>query len=267
MTKRSLQGKIVWITGASRGIGAALAEEYASHGARLILSAPDSESAGLEQTRQRCKHAGQHHIIPVDLTQPDEIDTAFIAAIAAAGRIDILINNAGITHRSQILETSMSVYRRVMEVNFFGPVTLTKRVLPEMIRQGGGQIVVISSVNGLVPTPHRAAYCAAKHAITGWSESLRAETAEQDISVSVVFPGFVKTDIALHALTGDGGKFGKQGAQANAMSAEELARRVVAGVVDHQQRLLVGGKELALVYLGRFSPSLVSQIVRRVAVT
>lgn len=268
MANRSLHGKVVWITGASRGIGAALAEKFAQQGARLLLSAPAGEMTGLEQTRQRCTSPKAHHLIPFDLTKPEEIAVAFRRALEAAGRIDILVNNAGMTHRSRILETDLEVDRRIMEVNYFGPVALTKLVVPEMIRNGNGQVVAISSVLGLIATPQRSAYIAAKHALNGFFEALRTETAGQNIDVTLVFPGFVNTDISAHALTGDGGIHGKQDpGQANAMSPEELARRVVAGVAAREPRLLVAGKERALVYLGRFSPTLVSQIVRRVAVT
>lgn len=268
MAKPSLQGKVVWITGASRGIGAALAEEFARKGAHLLLSAPVSEQAGLELTRQRCASPGAHHLIPFDLTSPEEIAAAQRQALAVAGRIDILINNAGMTHRSRILDTSLDVDRRIMEVNYFGPVALTKLVALEMIRNGGGQVVAISSVLGLIATPQRSAYIAAKHAMNGFFEALRTETAGQGIAVTLVFPGFVNTDISAHALTGDGGTYGKQDqGQAGAMTPAELARRVVTGVIAREPRLLIAGKERALVYLGRFSPALVSQIVRRIAVT
>jgi short-subunit dehydrogenase len=268
MAKHSLRGKVIWITGASRGIGAALAEEFSRQGARLLLSAPAGEQAGLDQTRQRCTSPSVHHLVPFDLTEPEEIATAHRRAIELAGRIDILINNAGMTHRSRILETSLDVDRRIMEVNYFGPVALTKLVVPEMIRQGSGQVVAIASVLGLIATPQRSAYIAAKHALNGFFEALRTETADQGIDVTLVFPGFVNTDISAHALTGDGGTYGRQDpGQATAMSPAELALRVVAGVAAREPRLLIAGKEKALVYLGRFSPALVSQIVRRIAVT
>lgn len=268
MAKHSLRGKVVWITGASRGIGAALAEAFAQQGARLVLSAPAGERAGLEETRQRCPSPDRHHLVCFDLTQPDDIAGAQRRALEAVGRIDILVNNAGMTHRSRLLETSLEVDRRIMEVNYFGPVALTKLVVPDMIRRGGGQVVAIASVLGLIATPQRSAYIAAKHALNGFFEALRTETADLGIDVTLVFPGFVNTDISAHALTGDGGTYGKQDAgQAKAMSPEELARRVVAGVSAREARLLIAGKEKALVYLGRFSPALVSQIVRRVAVT
>jgi short-subunit dehydrogenase len=268
MARQSLQGKVVWITGASRGIGAALAEEFARKGARLVLSAPAGEVAGLEQTRQRCASPPRHHLIPFDLTRPEEIAAAHHGALELAGRIDILVNNAGMTHRSRLLDTSLDVDRRIMEVNYFGPVALTKLVVPEMIRRGGGQVVAIASVLGLIATPQRSAYIAAKHAVNGFFEALRTETAEQGIDVTLVFPGFVNTEISAHALTGDGGTHGRQDpGQASAMSPEALARRVVAGVSAREPRLLIAGKEKLLVYLGRFSPALVSQVVRRVAVT
>jgi dehydrogenase/reductase SDR family member 7B len=263
VAKRSLQGKVVWITGASRGIGAALAVELARHGARLVLSAPESERASLEQTQQRCQGGG-HQLIAFDLAQPAQIAEAH----QRAGHVDILINNAGITHRSKILETSLEVDRRVLEVNYFGPIALTKLVAADMVRHGGGQVVAIASVLGLIATPQRSAYIAAKHAMNGFYEALRAETADQGILVTLVFPGFVNTEISTHALTGDGGKHGKQDpGQANAMTPEDLAKRVVAGVLAGKQRMLIAGKERALVYLNRFAPSLVSRIVRKVAVT
>lgn len=268
MAKPSLLGKTVWITGASRGIGAALAEAFSAQGASLLLSAPDNEKSGLEQTRQCCTSPQRHHLIPFDLTDSAAITMAHQQALALAGRIDILVNNAGMTHRSRLLDTSLEVDRRIMEVNYFGPVALTKKVVTEMIRQGGGQVVAVSSVLGLIATPQRSAYIAAKHAMNGFFEALRTETADQGIAVTLVFPGFVNTDISAHALTGDGGRYGKQDpGQAGAMSPQEVAGRIVSGTLAREPRLLIAGKEKALVWLGRFSPALVSQIVRRVAVT
>lgn len=268
MSKPILQGKIVWITGASRGIGAALAMEFADKGARLVLSAPFSEMQGLETTRACCASPAEHLLLPFDLTQADQIAAAQAEVYAKLGKIDILVNNAGITHRSRILETSVDVDRRIMEVNYFGPVTLAKHVVPQMVRQGGGQVVVISSVLGLIATPQRSAYIAAKHALTGFFEALRAETAEQGIKVTLVFPGFVNTDISAHALTGDGGIYGKRDpGQLSAMSPQTLARRAVSGIIAGKPRLLIAGKERALVYLGRLAPWLLSMIVRRVSVT
>ena len=261
-------GKRVWITGASRGIGAALAQQFARQGANLLLSAPKCELRDLEITRQACSTPGAHHILTFDLSQPCDVDVAFNNALALVGSIDILVNNAGITHRSEALVTSSDVDRRVMEVNYFGPVRLTKLVATQMRTQGGGQVAVISSILGLISVPQRSAYIAAKHALKGFFEALRTEVASHGIAITIISPGFVKTDISAYALTGDGRQYGHvDPGQQRGMSPHEIARQTVAAIAARKPRLMIAGRERLLVHLSRLSPTLVSLIVRRISVT
>ena len=262
------KNKTIWITGASGGIGNALAKELSAAGARLILSAPTGDLAALHILASECTNGHEHFVVTFDLTSADEINQAVDKVLKQHSRVDILINNAGMTHRSQIIDTEISVDRTLMEINYLGPLTLVKRLLPRMVSQGGGQVIVISSVLGLIATPQRSAYIAAKHAMTGFYEALRAEMSDKGIDVNLVFPGFVKTDIAKNALTGKGEHYGKSDpGQENSMTPEEFSRRLLHGVSTGKKRMIIAGKEQILVHLNRLSPMLVSQIVRRIGVT
>jgi dehydrogenase/reductase SDR family protein 7B len=153
-------------------------------------------------------------------------------------------------------------------VNYFAPLQLTQLVAPDMIRRGHGSIVAMASVLGLIATPHRSAYIAAKHALHGFFEALRTETMDQGLHVMLVYPGFVNTDISVHALTAQGGKHGQQDpGQSKAMPPRRVAEAVVTGLAQRKPRLLITGKEGWLVLLQRLAPSLVTRIVRRVATT
>lgn len=260
--------KTIWITGASGGIGQAMAKALANAGARLILSAPEQDKELLTQLAKDCSNGEEHEVVAFDLTSQASIDEAADRILNHGIDVDILVNNAGMTHRSQILETNIQIDRRLMEINYLGPLALTKRILPGMIQRGRGQVVVISSVLGLIATPQRSAYIAAKHAMTGFYEALRSEVSNQGVDITLVFPGFVKTDIAKNAFTGDGGRHGQADpGQENAMTPEVFVEKVLKGVSARKERMLIAGKEKILVYLTRLSPALVSQIVRRIKVT
>lgn len=272
MGHTTFANRVVWVTGASRGIGAELAKAFAAQGARLILSAPESERPGLEQTAAMCQglngQANACRIEAFDLARSDDVTQAWARVQASGWQVDVLVHNAGITHRSMALETSMEVDRRVMAVNYFGPVQLTKLVAPDMVRRGQGSIVVVASVLGLIATPHRSAYIAAKHALHGFFEALRTETMDQGLHVMLAYPGFVNTDISKHALTAQGGTHGKQDpGQSQAMPPRRVAQAIVEGLAQGRPRLLIAGKEGWLVRLQRLSPGLVTRIVRRVATT
>lgn len=271
MAHNAFENQVVWVTGASRGIGAELARTFASQGARLILSAPASERLGLDNTVAMCQSLNvnvQCRIETFDLTSSDEVAQAYERIKSSGWQVDVLVHNAGITHRSMALETNLDVDRKVMAVNYFGPLQLTKLVAPDMIRRGGGSVVAVASVLGLIATPHRSAYIAAKHALHGFFEALRTETLDQGLHVMLAYPGFVNTDISVHALTAQGGKHGKQDpGQSKAMPPQRVAQAIVDGLAQRQSRLLIAGKEGWLVRLQRLAPSLVTRIVRRVATT
>ena len=194
------KGKIVWITGASSGIGEALAKRFSADGALVILSGRRTEA--LRMLGLACK--GDTLELPFDVTEMDALPAIVAQAEAWRGRIDILVNNAGISQRSLARDTDFAVYRTIMEVDFFAPLRLTQLVMPAMLARGDGHIIAMASVAGKIGGVLRTGYSAAKHAMIGYFDALRAENEHAGLKVTVVTPGFVKTNIAINALAGDG---------------------------------------------------------------
>ena len=259
-------GKIVWITGASSGIGEALAYELARQGAQLVLSARRQEQ--LDAVRDRCQDPSRHLVLPLDLTATDTLATATQQVLEHFGRIDILINNGGISQRGTAVETELEVDRRIMEVNYMGTVALTKAVLPSMLQRHAGQIVVISSLMGKLGTPLRSAYAASKHALQGFFDCLRAEVHDLGVHVLVISPGYVHTDITKNALTADGSTYNQIGdAQSKAMSAETFAKRAVDAIARDRDEALIGGREVFIARIAPFLPRVYNYLVRRVKST
>jgi short-subunit dehydrogenase len=263
----SLQKKVIWITGASSGIGEALAYEFNKKGAHLILSARRVEE--LERVQAACENAEETvQILPLDLADQESIEAKAAEALELFGSVDMLINNGGISQRAYAVEADMETIRKVMEVNFFGTVALTKAVLPFMIAQKSGHIVVMSSVMGKIGTKHRSAYAASKHALHGWFDCLRQEMYEHNIDVTLVCPGFVKTNVTVNALTADGSKHNRmEDAQINAMSAEEFAKKLIPKLARQKEEVYIGGAELMAVYLKRLAPGLLNKVLKRIKVT
>lgn len=260
------QDKVVWITGASSGIGEALAHEFAAQGAKLVLSARRADV--LEAVRLQCANPDRHFVLPLDMTDSESLPAHVQNVLDHFGHIDVLVNNAGISQRSLIKDTSLAVDRKVMELDFFGPVALTKAVLPSMLQRGQGHLVAVSSVVGLVATPYRSAYAAAKHAIIGFYDALRAEVHDNGLQVSVLIPGFVRTNVSLSAVTADGSAHGiVDPQQETAMPAATFAERAVAALAKGEERIIIAGKEKVAIWLGRLSPALLSRVIRRVKVT
>jgi len=260
-----LKDKVVWITGASSGIGEALALAAAEQGAKLVLSA--RRESELQRVRSACLNPHQVALLPVDLTAFDAEKTT-AKAESFFGPIDVLVNNAGISQRSTALNTSMEVYRRIFELDFFACVALTKAVLPGMVARRRGQLVVISSVVGYVGTPLRSGYAAAKHALHGFYDALRAEIWREQVQVTLICPGFIRTNVSLNAITGDGGKHGlmDQG-QLKGMAPEECARQIWAAVAAGKEEALIGRKEAIFVRIKRYLPGLLSYALKRAKVT
>ena len=264
---KSLNGKIIWLTGASSGIGAALAKELATHHCRLILSARSEE--GLQKTREELRDIPDENIrvIPLDLSKSSSFEAVFNAIKNDMGPIDILINNAGVSQRSLAIETDFEVYRNLMEVNFFGTVLLTKTVLADMIARSSGQIVTITSIAGKLGTPWRTGYSAAKHALHGFYDSLRAEVHKHGIRVTLVAPGFVRTDVSMNALTGSGLPLGVMDeAQAKGMPPSKCAKIIVKAIRKEKNEVLIGGREVLAAYVQRFFPGILARIIRNVKV-
>ncbi|HMP98859.1 MAG TPA: SDR family oxidoreductase [Cyclobacteriaceae bacterium] len=263
-----LKDSIIWITGASSGIGEALSYELSKAGAKLILSARRKEE--LERVKGNCDAAAQQHIkiLPLDLTQTDTLALATEAAIQFFGHIDILINNGGISQRGLAKDTLLKVDRQIMEVNFFGTLALTKALLPHFMQRKQGHFVVVTSVTGIVGTPYRSAYAASKHALHGFFDSLRAEHWKDNIHVSLICPGFIHTPITYAALTGDGTPLNKMDeAQFKGKSPVWLAKKIHKAIVAQKEEVYLGGtKEVSAVYVKRFFPSLFSKILRKAKV-
>ena len=258
----TFQQKKIWITGASSGIGEALAYDFHKAGAKLILSARREEE--LKRVQGQCGGESCTRILPLDLTQAEELSNKAQFALGIFDGIDILVQNAGITQRSLVKDTDPSVYRTLMELNYFAPVALTKAILPSMLEKKSGHFVVISSLVGKFGTPLRSGYAASKHALHGFFDSLRAEEGRQGINVTLVCPGFIRTDISLHALAGDGSKHGKMDkGQAQGIPVEQCAAEIMKGVAGQKQEIYVAGRDKYLVYMKRFFPGMFSRMVAR----
>ena len=258
---------VVWITGASSGIGRALALEYAKQGSQLILSS--RREAELQEVKQHCEHQGLNSqdilVLPLDVTQHNEMESKSRLANEFKGRIDLLINNAGVSQRSTCLETEMKTYRRLFEVDVFGQIALTKAVLPIMIKQGSGHIAITASVAGKIGVPYRTGYCAVKHAVMGFFDSLRSEVAHQNIRVSTITPGYIQTDVARNALTGEGLITGKTEQEIESgMNVNDCAKVIVKGLKKGKIEIAVGkGIEMHALWIKRFFPSLMAKILER----
>ncbi|MFU8764853.1 MAG: SDR family oxidoreductase [Haliea sp.] len=253
------QGQVIWITGASGGIGAALARQFAAHGARLVLSARRSDA--LETVKNDCVSAGLEPdavlVLPLDVIAVDSMPTAVAAVLARFGHVDLLINNAGISQRSLCLETELEVYRQLFEVDVIGQIALTKQVLPHMVSRGQGHVAVTASVAGKVGVPLRTGYCAAKHAVMGFFDALRTEVAHLGIGVTTIVPGFIRTDIARNALTGTGAPTGAADEDIEGgMDVDECAAVILQGLAGGTEEIAVGtGPEMELLTLKRNDPA------------
>ncbi|MFU8812177.1 MAG: SDR family oxidoreductase [Balneolaceae bacterium] len=259
--------KVIWITGASSGIGESLAYALNRKGAQLILSARREEE--LKRVQQQCVN-GEETVatLPLDLTRPETFAEKRTEAEAHFGPVDILFNNGGISQRAYAVDSEMHTIRKLMEVNFFGTVALTKEVLPGMMERGHGHIVVTSSVMGKIGTRYRSAYAASKHALHGWFDCLRQEVADKQITVTLLCPGFVRTNITKEALTADGKALNEMGdAHQKAMSAEEFAEKALPKISAGKEEIFIGGFEIVSVYLKRLSPKLLHRILLRSKVT
>ena len=258
----NFENKIVWITGASSGIGEALAVQLSNKGAQLILSSRRREA--LEAVQAKCKSSSQVHIETLDLTDISSFENITKTLISKFGRIDVLINNGGISQRSTAAETSLEIDRKIMEVNYFGNIALTKAVLPYFTKQKSGAVVVISSLSGKFGFFLRSAYSASKHALVGFYESLRLEEEKHNLQVSLVFPGLIKTNISVNALNKDGESSKEMdNNQAKGTTAEECARQIIKGIEKEQHDIAAGGGELKALKLKRFFPKLFYKVIRK----
>jgi dehydrogenase/reductase SDR family protein 7B len=260
-----MKNTVVWITGASSGIGEALVYNYSAQGARLIISSRNRDE--LFRVKTNCKNPANVHVLSLDLETTELLAQKTADAVRIFGRIDILINSGGISQRGLALETTLETEEKIMRVNFWGTVALSKAVLPTMIAQGGGQIVCISSLVGKFGTRFRSAYSASKHALHGYFDSLRSEVYEKNISITIACPGYIKTNVTINALTADGSAQGTMDeAQENGMSPAECAAAIVKAIQGKKEEVYIGGKEVKGVLFKRLLPGRFSKFMRKAKV-
>jgi len=263
--KTGFAGKSVWITGASSGIGEEMAYIFAGRGAGIVISSNDEPN--LERVQASCRERGfDVFALPLDLTDFESLEGKAAEAAKVFGPIDILVNNAGISHRSSVRDTSLDVLRRVMDIDFTGHAVLTRAVLTSMLDRKSGHIVVTSSLAGYMSFPTRAAYCAAKHAVIGFFNALRAEVWRDNVKVTIACPAGVRTGIGYSSLMGDGGKYGKTDPHIEAgMPPDVCARIIVDAVAAGKEEVRPGTfKQKMPVYIARIFPSVYSWLIKRV---
>jgi len=259
-------GKVVWITGASSGIGEALALSLAAQGSALILTA--RRQAELERVAALCQSNGASKVLCIAADFSVTFDTAALVktALHEFPQIDILINNAGVSQRARAMDTSIALDRMFMEVNFFSNVSLTKEVLKSMIPRKSGQIVVVSSILGDFGLALHSSYAAAKHAVNGFYESLRQEVEKDGIKVTVISPGFINTQVAVNAIDSSGNKYNVQSqAQEKGMKTEVFARKMLKAVAAQKKFKYIGGIELIMVMVHHYFPSLFYALMKRMS--
>jgi short-subunit dehydrogenase len=260
---RAAAGRTAWIVGASSGIGEALALALAERGARLLLSA--RRHAELARVAARCRAlsaTAELHVL--DLCDPAALPAAVAKGVAHAGAIDLLVLAAGVSQRSLATDTTVEVDRRLMEVNYFGPLAVAKGVVPAMVARGQGRILVLSSLVGKFGTPLRSGYAASKHALHGFFDSLRAEVHRHGVGVSLCCPGYIQTEITMRSLTGDGSAYGKvDEALRRGMPVEECAEEILKQLARGKDEFCVGrGAEMYAALLQRLAPGVLRRLVR-----
>ena len=263
--------KTIWITGASSGIGRACAEVYANRGYRVILSSRRKDA--LEDVADNLTKSGKVErenlfILTLDLADSSNFEAIVKDVLQEIGSLEIMLHAGGISQRSLAIDTSIEVDRRVMEIDYFGTIALTKALLPHFIENKAGHFVVITSLMGVFSSPLRSGYCGAKHALHGFFEALRAEVYCHGISISMVLPGFIATDISLNAVVGDGSKQGTMDEKTGSgLTPMQCAKKLARGVDKKKAEILIGRSEILAVYLKRFFPRLLRRIIRKADVT
>lgn len=256
--------KIVWITGASSGIGEALTYELVKQGARVIISA--RRSAELERVQQQ---AGASHvyILPLDLEVPASFPAKVQEAIGAFSHIDVMIHNGGISNRGTAKDTLPAVQRKVMEIDYFSYIELTRLLLPHMLQRKSGHMVAISSVMGKIGTPLRSAYAAAKHALHGFFDCLRAEVWQDNIKVTLIMPGYIRTQVSLNAVTASGEKLNEVGKNiGNGYPADKTAQQILKAIQKGKYEKYVGrpfSQEWMAIHLMRLFPAMAVNVFKK----
>ncbi|HEX8514857.1 MAG TPA: SDR family oxidoreductase [Bacteroidia bacterium] len=258
-----LQNKVIWITGASSGIGEALAYASIHQGASIVISARREQE--LQRVAKACNTDDTKILVlPLDLENTVDIEAKVALVIQKFGRIDVLINNSGMGHRTKAVNTPTEIDRKVMEVNFFGTINLTKAVARKMQAQKSGKIVVISSIMGKYGLPLYSTYSASKFALYGYFESLRQELFKDNVKVLIVSPGFINTDVSTKLLMENGKEYGiKSESQNKGMSAADCAKGIIKAIKGNYDHKFVGGYEIFSVYVKQYFPRIFYKLMRK----
>lgn len=255
--------KVVWITGASSGIGEALVYAFAKSGSRVVASSNSRE--GLDRVISNCKGLkGSVRAVVFDLSDTSVVERVVSEVIQTEGKTDILLNIGGVSQRALIIETPLWLDRKIMDINYFGTIALTKALLPYMIKAGGGHIAATSSIAGRFGFPMRSAYSASKQALHGFFETLLLEHRNDNIKVSVLIPGRVRTNISFHALTSSGNEHGKMDeGLAGGITPGKAAEQIIKGLKRNKREILVGSSELLMLWIRKFIPALFFRMAGR----
>ncbi|XP_064113288.1 dehydrogenase/reductase SDR family protein 7-like isoform X1 [Macrobrachium nipponense] len=266
---KALCGKVIMITGASSGLGEAMAHALYKRGARLILASRSVDKlTKLKDTLLKSYVPPELHmpsVVQLDLEDLNNIAVVAKELIRVHGHIDVLINNAGISYRGAVVDTDISVDIKLMVINYFAQVALTKALLPTMLERGSGHIIAVGSVQSKLAIPYRSCYTASKHAMQGFFDSLRAEVADRNVKVSVINPGYISTNLSLNAVTGDGSTYGNMDATtASGMKPEEVAEQIVSCIISGYEELVLAPlSHRVAINLRTISPSLLSRVMKR----
>lgn len=258
--------QVAWITGASSGIGEELCRQLAAKGMRVILSARSEEK--LHALKTELPESADHLVVTLDLEHSGNFREVAASVMEQTGRIDFLFNCGGLSQRAEAWETSLEVDRKIMEINYFGTIALTKAVLPYMQKQKSGHIIAISSIAGKFGFYLRSAYSASKHALQGFFESLLLEEKKNNIHVTIACPGKINTPISLSALTKEGKPHGEMDHnQSTGMPVDECVRVLLKAVDQRKKEILIGNKEIKAVTLKRFFPKLFWKVIAKQSAT
>ncbi len=263
----NFKDQVIWITGASSGIGEALAIAFSKLDAELILSSRNLDK--LEIVKAKCLNPEKIKVLKLDLQDYQNLDKVVGKALKLFNKIDILINNGGISQRSLAIDTGIAIDVKIFETNYFGTIALTKAILPYFAARNNGHIVVVTSVVGKIGTPLRSSYAASKHALHGFFDSLRAEVHKHHINITLICPGYVNTNVSKNALVADGSKQNTlDKATENGLSPTVFAEKMIKAIANKKQEVVIGGaKEKMAVFVKRYFPKLLAKMIRKINVT
>lgn len=262
----NFKGKNILITGASSGIGEAIAQHFSALGANLILAARNKTA--LERVKNECRSSGKIDIVILDLEKHDELFTKAEEVLKQHQHIDILINNAGISQRAFAKDLPFEYDKKLIDIDLLGTIALTKAFLPSMLARQSGNIVTITSMAGKFGTPLRSSYCAAKHGLHGFFDALRAEVSDDGIEILLVCPGFIKTNVSINAFGPGGAKQGTMDeATGNGIDPSVVAQKIEKALKNKEEEISVAGsKEMFGLYAKRFAPGLLSKMIKKMKV-